>query len=92
MRLIVAIVTALISADPPHAILPSLLTVPSVLVPVFCWVTGAFAAFEICSSFLNLRWKADWSPRSLPPVRKAARVVPRTDSVAQIIFGTAAVL
>lgn len=92
VRLMVAIVMALISPDPPHAILPALLAVPFVLVPVFCWVTGAFAAFEICSSFFNLRCKADWSPRSLPAVRRAARAVPRTESVAQIIFGSAVVL
>jgi cytochrome b561 len=92
VRFVVEIVMALVSPDPPHAILPALLTVPSVLVPVFFWITAAFAAFEICSSFMSMSWKTSWSPRSLPVTGTPAGTVARTESVALIIFGAAAIV
>jgi hypothetical protein len=91
VRLVVEVVMALLSPDPAHAILPALLAVSSVLIPVFFWVTAAFAAFEICSSFLTVNWKQGWSPRSLPVIGTQLSVS-RTESVAQIIFGSAAII
>ena len=65
-----------------------MLAVPSVLVPVFFWITATFAAFEFCSSFFTVNWKKTWSPRSLPVIGTPSFAVSRTESVAQIIFGT----
>ncbi|HEY3455085.1 MAG TPA: hypothetical protein VGK64_10820, partial [Bryobacteraceae bacterium] len=92
VRLVVEVVMALLSPDPAHAILPALFAVPSVLIPVFFWVTAVFAVFELCSSFFTVNWKKSWSPRSLPVVGTHSPAVSRTESVAQIIFGTAAVI
>jgi len=92
VRFIVAIVVALASATPAHEIIPALLSVPGVVIPIFAWVTVAFAVFEICSSSLNLRIKANWSPRSLPAASKHLRAIPRTDSVFRIIAGVVFIL
>jgi hypothetical protein len=92
VRFVVEVVMALLSPDPAHAILPALLAVPSVLVPVFFWITAAFAAFEICSSFAAMNWKTSWSPRSLPVMGTPAGTVARTESVALIVFGAAAIV
>ena len=89
VRLVVEVVIALLSPDPAHAIVPALLAVPSVLIPVFFWVTTAFAAFELCSSFFSLKWKNSWSPGSLPIVGTHSPAVSRAESVAQILFGAA---
>lgn len=89
VRFLIAIVTILISADPVHQILPALLPVPAVVVPVFAWITGAFVAFEFFAPRMNLRCITDWSPRSLPALVKRSAVIPRADSVAQIIMGGA---
>ena len=90
IRFVVEVVMALLSPDPTHAIVPAMLAVPSVLVPVFFWITATFAAFELCSSFFTVNWKKTWSPRSLPVIGKRSFTVSRTESVAQIIFGTVA--
>jgi cytochrome b561 len=92
VRFVVEVVMALLSPDPAHAILPALLAVPSVLVPVFFWITAVFAAFEICSSFVAMNWKTSWSPRSLPVMGTPAGTVARTESVALIVFGAAAIV
>jgi hypothetical protein len=92
IRFVVEVVMALLSPDPTHAILPALLAVPSVLVPVFCWITAAFAAFEFCSSFVTMNWKTSWSPRSLPVIGKQSATAARTESIAQILFGSAAIV
>jgi hypothetical protein len=92
VRFLVAIVTVLVSADPVHQILPALLPVPAVVVPVFAWITGAFIAFEFFAPRVNLCFITNWSPRSLPAVVKRSAVIPRADSMAQIIMGGAFVL
>jgi hypothetical protein len=89
VRTIIAFVTAMSSPDPAHAIIPSLLEVPWVMLPVFAWITAAFAAYELASPSLKLNIKGDWNPKSLPPAQKHRSIVPRTESVAQILFGTA---
>jgi hypothetical protein len=86
LRFIIAIVTVLVSADPVHQILPALLPVPAVIVPVFAWITGVFIAFEYFAPRMNLRFITDWSPRSLPALVKRSAIIPRADSVAQIIM------
>lgn len=86
LRFIIAIVTVLVSADPIHQILPALLPVPAVIVPVFAWITGVFIAFEYFAPRMNLRFITDWSPRSLPALVKRSAIIPRADSVAQIIM------
>jgi hypothetical protein len=92
IRFVVEVVMVLLSPDPTHAILPALLAVPSVLVPVFFWITVTFAAFEFCSSFLTVNWKKGWSPRSLPEIGIEPSAVSRKESVAQIILGSAAIV
>src|SRR5690242_11346904 len=89
VRLVVEVVMALLSPDPAHAIVPALLSVPSVLIPVFFWVTAVFAVFELCSSYFTLKWKNSWSPSSLPVVGTHSPAVSRAESVAQILFGAA---
>jgi len=92
VRFIVAIVTVLVSADPVHQILPALLAVPLVVIPVFAWITVAFVAFEFFSPRVNLRCITKWRPRWLPALVKRSDVIPRADSVAQIIMGSAFVI
>jgi cytochrome b561 len=92
VRFVVEVVMALLSPDPTHAILPALLAVPSVLIPVFFWITAAFGAFEICSSFVSMNWKTSWSPRTLPVIGKQSATAARTESIAHVIFGGAAIL
>ena len=89
VRLVVEVIMALLSPDPAHAILPALLAIPSVLIPVFFWVTATFAAFELCSSFFTLKCEKGWSPSSLPVIGTHSPAVSRTESVAQILFGAA---
>lgn len=89
VRSIVAIVGALLSADPARALIPALIQVPSVLLPVFFWVTAVFAAFELCQSALHWKLRVNWDPRSLPAGGKPSGSIPRTHSVAEIIFGLA---
>jgi hypothetical protein len=86
VRFIIAIVTVLVSADPAHQIFPALLPVPAVVIPVFAWTTGVFIAFEFFSPGLNLRLITNWNPRSLPALVKRSAIIPRADSVAQIIM------
>jgi hypothetical protein len=83
VRFVIEVVMALLSPDPTHAILPAMLAVPSVLVPVFFWVTATFTAFEFCSSFFTVNWKKAWSPRLLPVIGTPSSTVSRTASVAQ---------
>jgi hypothetical protein len=85
VRLIVAIIVVLVNPNPGREVFPALIAVPYVLVPVFCWVTGFFALYEVCH--LNLR--LNWDPRSLPEIDKHATLIPRTHSAAEIIFGIA---
>jgi hypothetical protein len=92
VRFVIEVVMALLSTEPAHAILPALLAVPSVLVPVFFWITAAFAAFEFSSSFLTMNWKKSWSPRSPPVIGTQPSAVSRTESVARIIFGCAGIV
>jgi hypothetical protein len=92
VRLAIEVVMALLSPDPIHAILPAALAVPSALIPVFFWVTAFFAAFELCSSLFTFNCKKSWSPRSLPTIRTQSSTISRTESVAQIIFGSAFIL
>ena len=87
VRLIVAIITILLSAHPQQETAAALLSVPLVLGPVFFWITISFAAAEICSSFFNLNLKRDWSPRSLPVIGKHSSVISRPNSAAELIFG-----
>jgi hypothetical protein len=89
VRLVIEIVMALLSPDPAHAILPALLAVPSVLIPVFFWVTATFVVFELCSSFFTLKCKKSWSLSSLPVAGTQPSAVSRTESVAQLLFGAA---
>lgn len=51
IRFVVEVVMALLSPDPTHAIIPAMLAVPSVLVPVFFWITATFAAFDCALRF-----------------------------------------
>jgi len=92
VRFVIEVVMALLSPDPTRAIVPAILAVPSVLIPVFFWITATFAAFELCSSFFTVNWKKTWSPRSLPVIGTSSSTVSRTESVAQIIFGTVAAI
>jgi hypothetical protein len=90
VRTIVATIGAVISPNPSSSIVPALVAVPSVLIPVFFWVTVAFAGFELCSSFLKLN--SEWSPHSLPSDTGSVAQIPRTTSVARIVFGGAFIL
>jgi hypothetical protein len=92
VRTILAIIMAVVSPNPSSAIVPALVAVPSVLIPVFFWVTVAFAAFEMCSSVLNVKLDRGWNPRSLPSDSGRLPFVPRTTSVARIVFGAAFIL
>ena len=91
VRSAIALAELLVSARPSAEIGHVLIAIPSVLVPVFCWVTGAFALFELCSPWLKLRGSANWSPRTLPATGKKPSTVSRPESVAGILFGTIAV-
>ncbi len=92
VRLIVAMVLVSLSPNPAREVIPALIAVPYVLVPVFCWVTGAFALYELCQSFFRLNLRLSWDPRSLPDFGKHAIAIPRTHSAAEVIFGTAGLL
>ena len=92
VRLIVEIVGVLLSADPAHAWIPALLKVPTVLIPVFFWVTAVFAAYEFCRSFFNLRVRVPWDPRSLTQIEEHAAAIPRSHSLAELLFGIAGLI
>ena len=92
VRSIVAVVTVLISPNPDAALAPALLSVPLVLVPVFCCVTVGFAGYEIYRRYFPLNLRLDWDPRSLPEIGKQRTAVPRAHSVAEIIFGFAGLI
>ncbi len=62
------------------------------LVPVFCWVTGAFAAFEYFAPNVRLTSHGSWSVESLPMIGVQAAIARRQNAWAEIVFGTLAVL
>ena len=88
VRSILAIVMAFASPDPARALIPAIIAVPWVVVPVFCWVTAAFAAFELFSPLAKLNFKGEWSLKALPTSVEHWSVIPRTESLAQILFGS----
>jgi hypothetical protein len=90
-RFLVAVALALAGNDPRHAIVPALLKVPGVLIPVFFWVTGTFAAIELGNRHFHLKGSY-WDPATLPSLRRDARSIPHTESVARIIFGGLGIL
>jgi hypothetical protein len=88
IRTIVALGTLPWIGDPMHALVPALVSVPAVLIPVFAWVTAAFAAFELAGSLFGFRLRSAWDPGSLP-VPSEAQTVRRTHAAAEVIFGIA---
>jgi len=93
VRLIVAVVSVLLSPHAGGEIVSSLLAVPGVVIPVFAWMTAAFAGLEWALSVANVSAKKfDWNPRSLPKLRAEGAVIPRSQSVAAIVFGLAGVV
>jgi hypothetical protein len=92
VRLIVELVGVLLSPNPAHAWLGALLKIPTVLIPVFFWVTAVFAAYEFCQSFFNLRVRVPWDPRSLPGLEEHVATIPRSHSFAELFFGIAGLI
>jgi hypothetical protein len=93
VRWIIAMVIISSSHDPAGTIVSAILAVPGVLVPVFAWVTAAFAVGEYCLSFFHINLKGGgWSPRSLPPVHGRRFDTSRASSFAEVLFGSAFVL
>lgn len=92
VRLVVELVGVLLSPNSAHSWVPALLKVPTVLIPVFFWVTAVFAAYEFCQSFFNLRVRVPWDPRSLTEREEHAVAIPRSHSLAELLFGIAGLI
>lgn len=87
MRWIIAMVAIASSRDPAAAIAPEIFSVPFVLVPVFAWVTAAFAVAEVCGARFHIKVSKDWNPRSLPVINREPGNTPRVSSIFEILFG-----
>ena len=81
VRLIIATIGVFLTSD-----LSELFAVPSVIIPVFAWITAVFAVIEWAQVKMP---KIKWNPQSLPKLRGETRMVKRTESVAAIVFGLA---
>jgi hypothetical protein len=92
IRTIIALVTVLSGPNSSEALASALVEIPFVLVPVFCWVTAVFVAFEWFAPNLPCSGQASWSPQSLPIKGAQFRAIPRPNSVAEVAFGTIAAL
>ncbi len=92
VRSVIALVMVLAGSHPADEVARALVEIPFVLVPVFFWVTGAFAVFELSAPHLRLSGKCAWSPRDLPGPGPRTPAIPRQNSAAEIVFGTLAVL
>jgi hypothetical protein len=92
IRTIIALVVVLTGPNPPEALAGALVEIPFVLVPVFCWITAVFVAFEWFAPNLPCSGKASWNPQSLPVTGAQYRAIPRPNSAAEVVFGTIAAL
>lgn len=92
VRLIIAAVLIAMAPDPSQVVASSLLDVPWAIVPTCFWITAVFAALEFFGPRFTASSKLTWSPSRLPADDNSPRVVSRPRSVADIVFGSAAVL
>jgi hypothetical protein len=90
VSLIVAVMTAALSADPLPQVVAAFLNLPARGLMVFAWTTLVFAILDVAQS--RLKPPRAWDPRSLPTVVKADHRIPRFDSLCELIFTSGGVV
>jgi hypothetical protein len=84
VSIVVAVVTALLSADPFPRLLEMMLGFPGRALMVFAWTTLGFAALDYAST--RVRLTHDWDPRKLPKVMSEEQQIPRLKTFWALAF------